>query len=169
MKRVAKFVLLAGCGAKAPDAAPPMTKAPRPPARFAPGPALSPTDALLAWLKQQGGERRPRLRLPVVVTFSDGHLGVAQAFVGTSIDEPSVGRVHLHLDDSAMGVSLIDHLRRACDPFSSRCAVWLEGMWGPLVQGLPDFGGPTAPERWPFGVLALAEPQPEPRAYVEAP
>ncbi|MFZ5479774.1 MAG: hypothetical protein ACOZNI_23620 [Myxococcota bacterium] len=143
---IALLIACAGLAAATPPPPPEPPVAtplkPPPPVAFEDGPSVADPAALLAWLEAGKGRL---VQLPVVVAFDDKHrLGVARAWVG----DDEVG-LRLHLDDTAMGVALIDHLRRDC-PKGPTCAVWLEGTWGPLMPGLPDFG--EDPSRHPFSV-----------------
>lgn len=111
------------------DVAPrPMVDKPRPlqpePQRvFAEGPALEPAEGLAAWLDKQltaDGKRR-RVRLPVVVKRGEmPHAVERTGFVG------SEKGLALELDDTAMGVSLADHVHRVCGEAAS-CALLLDG------------------------------------------
>lgn len=95
---------------------------PEPKRTFTSGPSLLPREALEAWLGRQvdakGNARR--VRLPVDVTLLV--TGVERrGFVG---GEKGLA---LTLDDSAMGVGLADHARRALDGGSS-CTLLLDGV-----------------------------------------
>ena len=132
----------------------PMTDAP-----FTDGPAVTPPDALLAWLESEGADKT--LRLPVVVSVSP--LGVTGGVVATSPPDAPEAALALKLDDGAMATSLQQHLARVC-PGETTCAVWLEGTWGPNVAmpALPGPGGPggptAGPKRHPFAVRAVVGP-----------
>lgn len=143
------FLACAGPAASAPRSpappepavATPLTSAPA--LSFEDGPAVDPAAPLLAWLSAGRGRV---VQLPVTVAFDDEfRLGVARAWVG-----PESGGLRLKLDDTAMGVSLLDRLRAACPP-GPTCRVWLEGTWGPLMDGMPDFGD-SDPGRHDFTV-----------------
>ena len=119
------------------------------------GPAVRPADELLDWLgrnaKDPDGKRR-RFRLPVVVSFEDPHrVTLGSAFVGVSLE--SSGHDALTLDDGALGISLLERLGELCPEKRASCALWLEGYWGPLVEGLP--GGNRSGERRTFAVLKV--------------
>lgn len=135
----------------------PRKKTPEPPRTFVPGVPISPGGPLLEWLASAG---RRRLRIPVVIRFESEHrLGIGGAFIGTAGTPATPEAIHLQLEDSAMGISLLDRLRRRCPATSPTCAVWLEGAWGsPLDLGEP----PAGPRRWPFSVFRLVEPAGEP-------
>ena len=94
------------------------------------GPSITPSAPLLSFLEGTQKSRK-RLRLPVLVRFRDAaHSGVEKAFIGVS--EASLGPdpIELALSDLAMGIPLIDHLRRQCPKDALTCAAWLEGDWG---------------------------------------
>ncbi|MDP2304938.1 MAG: hypothetical protein Q8P18_02810 [Pseudomonadota bacterium] len=147
----ALLLLLLGCAARpAPASRPPPSLEPTvatpltpPPARtFDDGPAVADPAAVLTWLDAGRGRR---VQLPVVVQFDDQHrLAVTGASIGA-------GGVPLKLDDTAMGIALIDQLRTLCPP-GPACTVWLEGTWGPLMEGMPDFGTDAGPARHDFAV-----------------
>jgi hypothetical protein len=114
------------------DAMPQHVLTPEPERTFVDGPPIDPPDALLKWLETTASaEPRPRIRLPVVVRFRDQHrLGLDGGHIGVS---PAAlpGVIQVTLDDSAMGIALIDRVRDACpDAKETVCAVWLEGTWG---------------------------------------
>lgn len=95
---------------------------PEPKRTFTDGPALLPAEALKTWLgKQVDAKGKPRrVRLPFDVTV-----------LPTGVERRAVvggekGLV-LTLDDSAMGVGLADHARRARDGGSS-CTLLLDGV-----------------------------------------
>lgn len=133
------------------DAMPPpqIPKTPEPPRSFTDGPPIEPPDQLLRWLETTASaEPRPRIRLPVAVRFRDssrigldgGHIGVTPAVLPSAIQ--------VALDDTAMGISLLDRVRAACpDAAQTACVVWLEGTWA---------GGPEHR----FQVLALVGANP---------
>lgn len=119
---------------------------PAPVVAFEDGPFADDPAALLAWL--QG--RKGLVQLPVVVAFDDEHrLGIVRAWVGAS----EAAGLKLKLDDTAMGVALLDHLRTACPP-GPTCEVWLEGTWGPVMAGMPDLD--KDPSRHDFAVRRFA-------------
>ncbi|MDP2314531.1 MAG: hypothetical protein Q8P41_16635 [Pseudomonadota bacterium] len=156
-------LLLTGCARAAlspppPEATVPSTLQPHVAAAFVDGPALADPVALLAWL--DGLPPTRLLRLPVTVDFGgDTRLGVARAWIGATGDTPPDGAVLLHLDDSRMGVAVLDHLRSTCPAGPRTCAVWLEGTWAP--SALPGVTAPPDdPLRHAFAVqwfVGLAE------------
>jgi hypothetical protein len=78
---------------------------------FVDGPAVTDTPSLVAWLATHDGGTR-QLALPVSI-------GVASF---------EVGGIPIHVSDSALGVSLADHVRTKCKG-QARCRLWLEGYW----------------------------------------
>ena len=130
---------------------------------FQPGPALEPTDKLLAWLQSFGGEPRKLLRLPVVVNFANpGRFAFGMCWVGTQPATPGVGpsadAVLLKLDGTGLSVSLVDQVKQKCPDKALSCVLWLDGLWGPRVEGGPSVPQPAgAPARWPFAVVAVGD------------
>jgi len=125
-----------------------------------PGPPLSPAGPLLEWLEGVKAAAGPRklLRLPVVVRFEDDYrLALSEAVVGVSeaaFDDAEALR--LKLDDTGMGVSLLEAVKRLCTGLS--CAVWLEGHWGTLLTGplaRRALAGAGTDPRHPFAVLRV--------------
>lgn len=113
-------------------------KTPEPERSFVDGPPIEPPGALLKWLESTAtAQPKKRIRLPVVVHFKDAHrIGLDGGHIGTS---PAAlpGAIQLALDDTAMGISLLDRVRQACpDQKQTDCVVWLEGTWvgGPRRQ-----------------------------------
>lgn len=105
--------------------------------KFKRGPALRPSGELTTYLeslKTIGG--KPLLvRLPVVITLDP---------TGFGIDKATVGELAIKLNDSALGISLMDRLRTAC-PNASTCAIWLEGHWrSPAGFDIRKVGKPIA-------------------------
>jgi hypothetical protein len=89
---------------------------PYPELDFVDGPPVGDDDALANWLAAHDGDRR-QLRLPV----SMDNLGIAVAnFV--------VGHIAIHVDDTALGVSLADRVRAKSEG-QARLQLWLEGYW----------------------------------------
>lgn len=149
---------------RATDAMPEIRKTPEPERTFVDGPPIDPPAELLEWLEATAAAQpRKRIRLPVVVRFGDahrirldgGHIGVSPAALP--------GAIQVALDDSAMGISLLDRVRDACpDQKQTVCAVWLEGTWvgGPrrLFQVLRLIGvNPPAPPAGGAAIRALIE------------
>ena len=141
----------------------PMT--PSPVLTFVEGPAL--TDAALPeWLAEQQA-RRTTLRLPVVVDFGGPYrLGIQQAWLGSDTSDAGAAGMLLRLDDTAMSVSLMDHLRTAC-PEGARCAVWVEARWGaavPMPAAMAAFE--SDPPASPVTVLRFAQLAASPATHV---
>jgi hypothetical protein len=92
--------------------------------------ALEPRDALVAWLTRNGGQRdvgsAPVLKLPVVITMDADRLGITGARLGAD------GGIALKLDDTALGIALVDRVRQKCKGDTPSCRVWLEGRWRAL-------------------------------------
>ncbi len=108
---------------------------PTPSLQFIDGPTLDAPD-LLAILGAPSGAHRA-LRLPVVVDFQDEHrLGIHAAWLGVLADAAPPGALLLRLDDSGLGIALLDQLRAACPP-GRTCAVWIECTWGARVAAPP--------------------------------
>jgi hypothetical protein len=134
-----------------------------------PGPALEPSGELLAGLDREApADARPRrrIRLPVVVSLADGGLSIGGAFIGVSAASPGADPIALRLDDTALGVSLLDQVRAHCPDAGAGCALWLEGTWGPMIE-LPALAppDPDAPAHT-FAVLSVVaridDPPPAP-------
>ena len=97
----------------------PMRKGdPEPVYTFEPGPAVSDTAALSAFLE---GSRGKRLRLPVVIELGEP---------GYSFKSTRVGEVDLHVTDLALGIPLKERIAQKCGREAKRCALWLEGRYG---------------------------------------
>lgn len=124
-----------------------MPLSPSPFLQFVDGPAYADPD-VLAWLERS---QRAMLRVPVVVEFTDEYrLGVGRAWIGTTDADAGPDAIFLKLDDSQMGVALLEPLRQSCPP-GRRCAVWVEGMWGAALSGLPALSD-SGPKRHPLTV-----------------
>ncbi|MEZ4398626.1 MAG: hypothetical protein R3B06_01310 [Kofleriaceae bacterium] len=95
--------------------------------------ALEPRPDLLAWLDANSGARdigaAPVLKLPVTLTFDADRLGIVGAALG-----PADGQA-LALDDSALGISLMDRVRTKCPADQPTCRVWLNGRWRGVTDG----------------------------------
>lgn len=137
---------------------------PSPVLSFVNGPALT-DGGLSAWLGEQQS-RGSTLRLPVVVDFGGPYrLGVARAWLGSDTANP--GATLLDLDDAAMSVSLLDHLRRSC-PEGERCAIWVEARWGapvPMPTAMAAFA--EGPATSAVTVLRFAGLAAEPATHVQ--
>lgn len=89
------------------------------------GPNLEPVDALRTWLRSADGAV---LRVPLTVT-QDPPMGLAGR----------LGAMPVELDDSALGVSLVDRVRHACAQ-KKTCTVWVEARWKDDVLRVVHFG-----------------------------
>ena len=90
-------------------------------------PALSPSAELLSWLEAHADT-------PVILPFS-----VRRQILGLDggdlVAEPAVD---FKLDDSMMGVGLMERLLDVCSDLDVPCVVWLEGTFGEVMP-LPGF------------------------------
>lgn len=91
------------------------------------GAPVLPKAALVAWLDALGP--KTLVRLPVVVRFRPDGLG---------LDGGTAGELELRLNDSSLGVSLMDHARQA-SPERSSVALHLEGHWRGMQDGRGEF------------------------------
>jgi hypothetical protein len=127
-------------------------KKPEPPRNFVDGPTIDPPAKLLEWLEKTAtAEPKRHIRLPVVVRFADQHrIGLAGGHIGVSL-AVTPDAIQVSLDDTAMGISLLDRVRDACpDEKQTACAVWLEGRWA---------GGPDRKFRV-FSLVGANPPEP---------
>lgn len=141
------------------EASVPTSMLPYPSAAFVQGPPISDSAALLAWLDRLRGSRRV-LQMPVTVDFGgDKRLSIERAWIGVGADNPPESGMLLRLDDSRMGIALIDHLRTACPPGASTCSVWLEGTWGQdrLLSGSGPAAAPPGHELVVLQFIELAD------------
>ena len=109
--------LFLACATQEAAVAGPMTPAAA--IEFEDGPLVADTAALREWL-EAGGDRL--VLVPVRVQVDA--LGITAAHLG---------ELPVRLDDSALGVALLDRVRQACPAAS--CTVLLEARWGALVGG----------------------------------
>lgn len=109
----------------------PMRKGdPEPVFEFEPGPPVSDTVGLTAWLEANRGRR---LRLPFVIERGEP---------GHSFERARVGDVELRVTDLALGVPLSERMAQKCGREAKRCALWLEGQYGdspPFPDSLPQY------------------------------
>ena len=103
---------------------------PYPQLDFVNGPAVADTPALSAWLSEHDGDRR-LLALPV----SMDNLGI-------EVTNFAVGSISIAVSDSALGVSLADHVRAKSEP-NTRCRLWLQGFWSEGTLHLRRVGDPV--------------------------
>lgn len=103
---------------------------PYPVLEFVDGPAVDDTPSLAAWLAAHDGDPR-QLKLPVSMEHG-----------GTRLANFEVGGIEIHVSDSALGVSLADHVRRKCTG-QPRCRLWLQGCWSANTLHLRRVGDPV--------------------------
>jgi len=103
---------------------------PEPVYEFEPGPPVTDTAGLTAWLEAHRGKR---LRLPVVIELGE---------VGHGFKRARVGSVELRVTDLALGIPLSERIAQKCGREARRCALWLEGRYGetpPFADDLPQY------------------------------
>ena len=103
---------------------------PEPVHAFEPGPPVTDSAGLTAWLEAHRGRR---LRLPIVIELEERGRGFQRA---------RVGDVELRVSDLALGVPLSERIAQKCGREAKRCALWLEGRYGetpPLPDDLPHY------------------------------
>lgn len=100
---------------------------PSPMLDFVDGPLVDDTAALTAWLAAHDDDAR-QLKLPV--SMDNVVIGLANFAVGT---------ISIRVSDSALGVSLADHVRTKCKGLA-RCRLWLEGYWSAQTLSLRRVG-----------------------------
>jgi hypothetical protein len=105
---------------------------PEPVYEYEPGPAVTDTAALTAWLEAHRGKR---LRLPIVIELGEA---------GRRFQRSSVGAIALRVTDLALGVPLSERMAQQCGREARRCALWLEGRYGekpwyPENDNLPQY------------------------------
>ena len=104
------------------------------PVSYEPGVGIEANKQLRAWLKanesKRSGKKR-RMKIPVVIVFKDPYrLSIGDAFIGDSGDTLPKDALSLSLDDTALGIPLLDTLNYGCPKDKRWCALWLEGVWG---------------------------------------
>lgn len=108
----------------------PMRKGdPEPIYEYEPGPPVTDTAGLTAWLEANRGKR---LRLPVIIELVE--LGDPK--------RSRVGNVELRVTDLALGIPLSERIAQKCGRDARRCALWLEGRYGekpPFPDDLPQY------------------------------
>lgn len=110
---------------------------PEPVYEFEPGPSITDTEALKAWLE---ANREKRLRLPIVIEL---------ATQSRRFERSSVGAIELRVTDLALGVPLSERIAQKCGRDARRCALWLEGRYGAT---------PWSPDHLPqYEVLKVGE------------
>jgi hypothetical protein len=147
------------------DAAPDAPPTPEPvsdamTSSFVPGPALSPSEPLLAWLQASvSGTDRKLLRLPVVINFANpGRFSFGNCWIGTdAAATPPADAVLIKPDSTALSVSLVEQVKQKCEK-TLTCVLWLDGLWGPAVEGAPATPQPPGtPTKHPFAVMSVGE------------
>lgn len=95
-------------------------------ATFVRGVALSPADALIAWIERQRFDGEPRLlRLPLILARGDHGFDLGSARIG-----PAVDAVVVHASDAALGIGLADRAHTACRGTDARrCGFLVEAYW----------------------------------------
>jgi len=149
----------AAAGAKDPSM--PINLRPAAAIAFVDGPSVEDGAAALAFLQQEardpsGGRRM--LRVPVAIRFDGpGKLMIDAAAIGVDHAALGVAALGVELDDSAMGVGLLDQLRSACERSATTCAVWLHVHWGPNLPmpPLPPIPGAPPPAPTTLAVRAF--------------
>jgi len=124
---------------------------------FVDGHALTPSADLLEWLEAGKGKQ---LRLPVVIRFKDDmRMNWGAITIGTALGDAAEGDIHLKLDDTKMGVGLLDRLAGEVPEGDAGCVRWVEATWGPAMEGGPDLSRfePPGPKRHPIAVTAISE------------
>jgi len=122
------------------------------------GPDVDSPTEIAKWIqgvRSKPGDERPLVRIPVVAFMDEHRLQISSAFLGVSPDASN--HIALRLDDSALGISLVDRVRRHCPGDPRSCVIWVEGYWGPLI-GLPEEAHATPP--YPFAVLEVLSESP---------
>ena len=119
---------------------------------FVDGPAIFPAPDLAKWLSEHKGSL---LRLPLVIEVRSYEVG--PAWIGMTVDDAPDDAIWVELDQGALGVGLTDRLVPLCPATPTRCAVWIQGFWGPTVSlpGPPGFDLPQVPgvpKKEPFSV-----------------
>ena len=104
----------------------PMRKGdPEPVYEFEPGPLVTDTAGLMAWLEANRGKR---LRLPVVIELEER---------GGGFKRSRIGNIELRVTDLALGVPLSERIAQKCGREAKRCTLWLEGRYGE-TPSFPD-------------------------------
>lgn len=105
------------------------------------GEAVEPVEVLLRWIGKRSA-KWPETLFKLPFTFAPGTTNRAALGLPAAGEE---ARVH-RLDDSALGISLADRLRRgaAKDAGTARYAIWLSVRMGSLLGGAGSDGTPVA-------------------------
>ncbi len=113
-------------------------------------------DATVAWFKShaKGPKGRALFRLPVVMTFdSNAKLQITKAVIAA--DAEAAG-IWVDLDDTAMGVGVLQQLRGLCPKEATSCVVWLHAHWGRNVPMPPMPPMPGMPPQPPEAIAVRA-------------
>lgn len=97
---------------------------PYPKRTFARGPNLMPFDELITWLD---AHTKDTVRIPVTFTFDR-----------ISIQRARLGLATIQVNDSALGVSLVDRVNALC-PGGGTCTVRIIGAWGGMKNSQASF------------------------------
>lgn len=116
-------------------------------------------EVLINWLEEH---KNSKLVIPVLISFDEFKLKIAEANIYQGSQSKIESPLSLQLQDSPMGISLLDNLLQICPKDQGdMCLVYLEGTWGPLsspIQALHDSStseSVTAPKTWPFVVFKV--------------
>ncbi len=104
----------------------PTTKTAPEPATWTDGPAIGAAADLVKWFEGEGKDAVVR----VPVTIQATPIGIEKSWIGTT--DP----LHIRVDDSALGVSLLDRVHQHCPDPEAVCTLWMDGHWGGAGGGL---------------------------------
>lgn len=93
------------------------------------GPAIGMETGLLPWLAAREKERAV-LQVPVVVNGKGWRPNEARLATPLPATQP----IEVHLDDSALGVALVDRMKIGSLPADGARAAWLEGTWNSTTR-----------------------------------
>jgi len=121
------------------------------------GPNFFPRDRLLEWLKNnaydENGTRR-LFRLPVVIEFEDSfQLKIKRCYIGNKNVKKNEDVILLRIDDTGMGLDFISLVQRVCPKKRNICVVWIEGLWGTLIEDESNIQ--KKEDNYPFTVLKV--------------
>lgn len=116
-------------------------------------------EALINWLEEH---KNSKLIIPVLISFDEYKLKITEANIYPGSHSKIESSLSLQLQDSPMGISLLDNLMQICPKDQGDiCLVYLEGTWGPIsspIQAIHDSStseSATAPKTWPFIVYKV--------------
>lgn len=127
---------------------------------FVDGPSVADETALSAWIAaHEARDPKTVFELPFTIWRGGAPLAVTHAELGVQTTQSPTRA--LRLDDTALGVPLIERLAQRCGKSEAVCMVRLSGRFGELLSG-PRPGAPSggpAPDarRNVFSVLAVGE------------